>query len=195
MRFYATLAGLVTLLLLSGCINVRPETRYYTLPIAVADGDGKPATGLVLGLGPLEVPELIDRREIVVRKDDSEVELLLFDLWGGSAKQEIRNTLAKNLAARIGSDQLVFFPFRGKAVEVQLRLEFLEMIGERGGAAELDVLWSISPPGKRAELERGRYQVAVAGDSVKAVVEAYARLLGLLADDIAARLRAGAGEK
>jgi uncharacterized lipoprotein YmbA len=193
MRYTTFIAWILAALLLGGCVNVRQETRYYTLPLAGGEAD-REMPELVLGVGPLEIPELIDRREIVLRQSDSQVVLLLFDLWGGSAKEEIRNNLARNLSDRLGSDQIVFYPFRGKRVDYQLRIEILELIGTQGGSAQLDLLWSIAPEGRSSTLTRGRYQVPVEQGGVNGMVEAYSQLLGMLADDIAKRVYALSGK-
>lgn len=179
---------LISLVLLTGCIGKKTATRYYTL--ASTSGNAlQPRPQLHLGIGPIEIPELIDRREIIVRNDRNRVEIMPLDLWGGSHLEEIRNTLATNLASRTGTDQLTFFPFHGARIDHQIRMEILDFSGAPGKTARLDVLWKISTGSKiPAETIRSNYSIPIDGTSISNLVAGYSALLGMLADDMAARI-------
>ena len=176
--------------LLYGCIDIRPDTRYYTLSPTEPTDLQEPQPKLTLGLGPIEIPDLIDRREIVVRRGAGRVDILPFDLWGGSTEEGIRNTLASDLSARLGTEQLLFYPFRGAPLDWQASIEILDLSGTPNGSAELIALWSVTRPKSRTPttIRRGSYTTPVSGSAIDQLVSSYSRLLGLLADDIAAQI-------
>ena len=178
--------ALVCLVLLSGCIIQKPDTRYYTLAVD-NETAGSPHSGLRLGIGPIEIPDLIDRREVVIRQNDNRVEILPFDLWGGSLSEDIRNTLASNIAKHIGTDQLIFYPFHGAKIDRQIRVTILELSGIPGKEAQLNALWSVEQTGNKAQAKtnRSHYTVALGENQISAVVAGYSKLLAMLAEDIA----------
>ncbi|GAB6190600.1 PqiC family protein [Desulfocastanea catecholica] len=58
---------------------------------------------------PVEIPDYLNRPEIMTRKGRNTVELAEFNRWAGSFKESITAVLAENLGLLLGSD-LVYVP-------------------------------------------------------------------------------------
>lgn len=95
-------------LVLAGCIGgTSKPSRFYTLnPVkpAVVDGmDGSAQAGTPeasIGILPVEIPDYLDRSEIVTRTKTNELQLSDFDRWGGDLRSDIARVLAETLSGQ-----------------------------------------------------------------------------------------------
>jgi len=90
------------LVLASGCATT-PPTQFYTLesvsePTAVAA-----LPDLSLGLGPILLPDTLDRPQIVTRKDVYGLELNDSHRWGGDLKANLERQLGGRLKSLLGT--------------------------------------------------------------------------------------------
>ena len=67
-------------LLVSAC-GSSPPVRYYTLSTASVATPEDPADARILGLGPLNVPEYLNRTQIVTRGNGAELIVHEFSHW------------------------------------------------------------------------------------------------------------------
>jgi uncharacterized lipoprotein YmbA len=88
-------------LFVTGCAGTSAPSRFYTLH-ALGDGEAtenapssKHAISIVIG--PVEIPDYLDRREIAVRSGPNELKLAQFDRWAGSLNDDITRVLSENL--------------------------------------------------------------------------------------------------
>ena len=102
-------------LLVAGCIGsaTRPSTFYVlsTDSAAPVAGRESPAPPLSLGLGPVELPDVLDRPQIVTRPDSNRVDLAEYDRWGGDLGEDLSRVLAQNLMARLNTDAVLLYPW------------------------------------------------------------------------------------
>jgi uncharacterized protein len=76
-------------------------TRFYTLsPMApekpvVADVSGNHRT--VVGVGAVEIPDYLDRPQVVTRTSQNQLVLSECDLWGGSLKADVNRIILEDL--------------------------------------------------------------------------------------------------
>ena len=82
-----SLQFLALALSLSGCAGISPPTQFYTLadPGAVSSpvAPASVRSNAAIGVGPLRLPAMLDRPQIVTRKDDNRVDLAEFHRWAG----------------------------------------------------------------------------------------------------------------
>ena len=128
-RFLATLGmttlrrGLLTIaLLLAGCsFFSRTQNKIFSLdriaPTAATDVRGTP-----IGIESLELPPGFDRREIVVRRADHQLDVRSNELWSASLQPLILHTLAYDLAARLPEGMVILpgeiKPAAGRTIDV-----------------------------------------------------------------------------
>ncbi len=179
---------------LTGCLTPTPAARLYVLdPL---DGPSTPALRLdqrlALGIGPSQVPEYLDRPELVVRAGPNEVSAVESDRWAERLPVTLSRVLTENLSRLLGVEAQLMQS--GRAVgsldyEIYLDITRFE-IAPDGGAA-LGGRWIIIDANSRAEVASARLarQEKGTGTGFPAAVSSMNRAISAVSQDIAARLR------
>ena len=67
---------------LAGCLGSSRPARIYTLaPLQIRNGADSIAPYATLAVGPIEIPDAIDRQQIVTRTGANELVVAEFDRW------------------------------------------------------------------------------------------------------------------
>lgn len=181
---YCTLA-----VLLAGC-GVSSPLRFYMLSSADATVAAPPANYSV-SVGPVLVPAVIDRPQIVVRTGPNQVLIEEFDRWASPLKGDIARVVAENLVSLLGTNQVSVFPQTPAAgASYRVSIHVLTFDSEPGKAATLDALWTVSSAEDK-QSRSGRSMIAepTQGNSFTVLVEAHSRAVGRLSADIASVIR------
>lgn len=189
-----TLCTLASLMLVA--CGSSPPVSYYALAPMSVEPQPDPGDAPILGLGPLSMPEYLNRSQIVTRGAGAEMHVDEYSRWAeplGPALHRIVSTDVDNL---LDSVVVVAFPYDSLIrAEIDYRLlgEVSRFDADRTGLVVLDVLWAISEigtdivvPPHRAHYEA---QAARAGDP-GAIAEAMNEALLLFSQDIANALAA-----
>jgi uncharacterized lipoprotein YmbA len=172
----------------SACIKMGPNadvTRFFVL--APEPGTTVPVApnGPVVGVGPVTIPAYLDRKAIVTRVGPSEVNPSETHLWAEPPATMLTQTLAANLAARLGAPRTLLFPWRRDLEPtVVVEVEFLRFEPMSDGTAVLDATWQVTV-GDRVERGRSTVSEPVGASGPDAKVAALGRLLGQLSDRLA----------
>ncbi len=144
---------------LSGC-GSSPPSSFYTLspssltPIgSVGDND--------ITIGPVEIPDYLNRPQIVTRGDGSELKLAEFDRWAEPLDDSIQRMLMTNIGILLHSDQVVGFPSKqrfGLQYHVVVRIQRFD--SDNRGNAVLEAKWGIldSKGDRAAPVQRGHFE-------------------------------------
>jgi hypothetical protein len=188
-RFAATFP-LAALLLAAGCAAALPSRLYTLAPAADAVPAQEAGAGPVLGLGPVSLPDYLDRPEIVTRTGDYGVRLGELDKWAEPLEPMFLRLLAERLRRETGSREVVLLPSRrdtepASAVEVDVdRFD----AGESGEVV-LDARWRVRQTESGRTLRAGRSLIRERGTAVPGyggIVAAMSRAVDGLAREIAA---------
>lgn len=181
--------------IIAGCASTRPSQFYTLSPSAM------PAAMPVhtsVSVGPVLIPAVVDRPQIVVRTGANQVSLAEFDRWAAPLRTDIARVIAENLASMLGTPQVSVFP-QSMAAEASYRviIDVLRFESEPGKAATLDVLWTvISRKDGQSRSLRTTIAESAQGGGYAELVAAHSRALGRLSGDIAAAIRVmGSGKK
>jgi hypothetical protein len=151
---------------------------------------------LAIGIGPVQIPEYLDRPQIVTRTTPDKVTLSEFNRWGGSLRQDFTRVLAENVAALLGTDRVLAYPW-GDRLDPAYRvaLDVQQFDGGLGDAAVLKVTWIVTGREGKAPLSvrKSMIQEPVSGSDYDALVSAQSRALAALSREIAAEIRKLAG--
>lgn len=160
--------------------------QFYTLSANGAAAPTEPAAYSV-AVGPVGVPEIVDRPQFVVRVAENQVELAEHARWAEPLKGAIPRVIAANLARTL-SDARVAANSPDGDYRVVVDIQRFESV--RGDAVTIDALWSVRPP-KGTALRAGRSVVreAVAGKDYDGLAAAHSKALAVLSDDIAQVIR------
>lgn len=185
--------GLLVGLTVAGCAS--PQTNFYTLasvdaPVAAATHT-RPA--LTIGVGPVRLPDYVDRPEIVIRRNAYAVDLAVFDNWAAPLDDRFPEVLILDLAAQLPADQVIVFPPRlPTPVDVQVEMNVSEFDVDAAGTATLIAEWRLRGAGGQPLPQTGRTRVTAAATDgsmqakVAALSEAVAQLSAELARTLAA---------
>jgi uncharacterized protein len=184
------------LVALSGCAS-SPTPRFYLLqslgtPAAGAPTAADPPRGLAIGIGPVNLPEYVDRPQIVTRPGSNELKLAEFDRWAEPLAQNVARVLAENLSALLITDRVAVFPWaRATPVDYRIAVEVTQFDGTLGGKALLSARWTISGGDGKQELTVRKSTVSepCGGNDFAALVSAQSRAVAALSREIAAALQ------
>lgn len=187
------LAILVTLCasaaLAAGCGST-PPSRFYTLSATAT-----PATtssNLSVAVGPVSVPAVIDRPEIVVNTGANEVRLEEFNRWAAPLQDNLSRVIAENLAAILGTPRVTLFPQTlSTDADYRVAIEVQRFESMPGKSATLDAVWTVRRT-KDGKTQTGRTNVPekVKDSSYDTLAAAHSRAVTRLSQDIADAVRA-----
>lgn len=178
------------LILLPGCAS-SPPSRFYTLTAMASQGtpsgEGTPPA---VAIASVTIPELVDRPQLVVRYDDSKVDLLETHRWAEPLKGAVSRIMAENLSRLLASDGVSFYP-QAASLTADLKVYLdLQRFDYTGTHIELDALWSIRRQDDRpAGRGRTRLREPVTGGGYQGAVAAFSRGLAGISREIAQELK------
>jgi len=179
------------LLLLSGCTTV-PVTQFYTLD-SEAPALSKTTSMLTLSIGPIDLPEYLDRPQMVLRDGNNRLLFDEFHRWGGALDQEIERVLAGRLAAQLGTQRIYGYPSRIVAEsDYRIALDIRAFDGSLDDSVQLDVAWSLIDDRRAVvlEVQRSIYRERVAQADQAAYAAALGQLIERLGEDLAKAVQA-----
>lgn len=170
-----------------------PPASFYTLsPDASLQQTGAPIAGVVV-VGPVTVPELVDRPQIVTRVSGNEVTLNEFARWGEPLRSNIANTISADLARLLGSDRVSVSAQTVAGTQAwRVRVDIVQFDATPGDSVSVDALWTVQMA-NRTTLLTGRSTVRELspGTGFDALVAAQSRALASVSRDIASAMQRG----
>jgi hypothetical protein len=177
----------------SGCSS--PRSNFYTLsadPTLERSGNAVPAAVVV---GPVTIPDLVDRPQLVTRLSNNAVALNEFARWGEPLKSGIAFVIASDLARLLGSDRVSVSSQSVAGMEsCRVRVDIVQFDSIPGDAVVIDALWTVRVNGRTAPIAgRSLVREPVQGADDAALVAAHSRALASVSRDIAAAIRGTPG--
>jgi hypothetical protein len=180
-----------SLALLAGC-GAPARLNYYTL---TAQDTARPSQAGVRGLkiyvGPVTIPEGVDRPQMVIRTSPNQVDIVDLDRWGEPLKAAIPRLVAETLTRELGQSDVMTsrqsatldFDFR-----VALDISRFDFSADEG--AVVDATWTLRAA-KAAAPRTGHTRVREPGGAGgrEAMAAAQSRAIEKVAADIAEAIR------
>ncbi|MFM8342058.1 MAG: membrane integrity-associated transporter subunit PqiC, partial [Methylomonas sp.] len=132
-------------LLLSACGGNLPM-RFYMLeaPLTQASQPGVLDKNTVIGLGPIHLPEYLDRPQMVVAIGDNQYQFDEKNRWAERLDQNLSRVLAQQLAADLGVEQVVRHPWAPRqTIDYQITLDVLTFHQTASGDNRLSAQWQV----------------------------------------------------
>ncbi len=179
-------------LVLAGC-GSSPKETYYTLSAAAAMNGAAPASGEAsysVAVGPVTLPESVDRPQLVLRVGPNEVTFVELHRWAGPLRGEIPRIVADNLAAYLNVKRVAAYPqSAGDNADYRVLVDIQRFDSTLGESVTIDALWTIKRQSDGA-LRTGRSTAKESsGGSYDAMVAAHSRALATISRDIAEAIR------
>ncbi len=187
------------LLFLAGCAST-PQPRFYALSASgtastlsgSASTGASAASAISVSVGPVSVPALVERPQIVVSTGPNQVRLDDLNRWAAPLQDNLSEVIAQNLLGLLGAAQVSSFP-KMPAADAQYRVavELQRFESVPGTEALLEATWTVLRKKDRVtQTGRTRVREAVKDGSYEALAAAHSRAAGRLSEDIARAIRA-----
>jgi uncharacterized lipoprotein YmbA len=185
MHHLVTIAAVLTFnALVAGCAAT-PPSRFYTL--SAASGPAAPSSNLSIAVGPVTVPAVVDRPQIVVNLGPNQVRLEEFNRWAAPLQNNIARVVADNLVQMLGTPRVIA-AVQTLTVDADYRaaIDVQSFQSAPGEAAMLDAVWTVRRT-KDGKAETGRTTVreTVQEQGYDALAAAHSRAVVRLSRDIA----------
>jgi uncharacterized lipoprotein YmbA len=183
--------ALVALVL--GCSARGLTVREYVLtPVRTQAAAPAGTRDLVVGVGPVSLPEYLRRPQIVTREGDNLMQPSDVHRWAGDLDGGVARVLAQNLTALIPSHKVSTFPWMNPT-ELDYRVAVRVAGFERGtdGNVRLEASWTLAsgPRGGAITARVSDISQPAGGDDYGTIVNAMSQALGDLSREIATAIR------
>lgn len=177
-----------------GCGTSAPP-RFYTLA-STANPNGAPAVHATVMVGPVFIPATVDQPQLVVQVAANRVEMEEFNRWAAPLNDSIAQAVAGDLAALLGTPDVTTTPLANFNPAYRVTIDIRRFESVKGQAALIDALWVVHrTAGGETRSGRTVAREATQGEGFDALASAHSRALAKMSGDIAATIRAEAGEK
>lgn len=187
---------LVLLALVLAACGTTHKYRYYTLASVPSVPDSTAANAgtvpPVLGIGPVTIPDYLDRPQIVRRTSRNELVLSENSRWAGSLANDSVRVLEENLNSMLSKDGIAVVSWRrGVPNDYRVAVQVSRFDAMAGGTVVLKAQWVIyGKNGKEVLLIReSDIRELVLSSGEDSVVEAMGRVLTGLSQEIQQGLR------
>jgi uncharacterized lipoprotein YmbA len=187
-RLAASALACLLAVLAAGCSS--PPAKFYTLSAAATPASTSSKLSIVVG--PVAVPPVIDRPQIVVTTGANQVTIDEYNRWASSVQDNLARVVAENLAVILGTARVTQYQSAlGVDAEYRVQIDVRNFESAPGKYASLDAVWTVRRL-KDGKTETGRTGVRepVDGDGFEALAAAHSRGIGKMSQEIAEAIRA-----
>ncbi len=148
----AILGALAGLLVAGGCFSPRPDSsKFFVLaPVGAAAANSMAPAGLAassgstVGIGPIKLPEYLDRDEVVTRVGPNRLKLSDKDQWAEPLDNNFKQVFAQDLTQSLGTHSITFYPWPGTTrVAYQVRIDVYRFETDLSANAQLVAHWQV----------------------------------------------------
>ena len=138
---------LIAVGVLFGCRSSAPPVQFYTLSAARPQAEansittGKPVS---VGVGPVTMPKLLDRPQIVIRTSPHKLKIDEFHRWAGRLDEDFARVVAENISVMLPTEQVAVYPWDVSfKPHYQVILDIRHFEGRKGEGVFLEVFWKV----------------------------------------------------
>jgi uncharacterized protein len=184
------IAVAVAALLVGACGGPEPRIDFYSLSLPPAAAPTAPASALAIHIGPVTVPDAVDRPQMVVRLDDNRVNIDDQHRWVEPLKNAVPSLLADALARELNTPN-VLTSRQSAALDIDYRVAIdVQHFDSSSSEISEDILWTIrSRKTQTPRLGRSVVKENATGGA-DGIAVAHVRALQRVAHDIAEAIRA-----
>lgn len=166
-----------------------PPSRFYTLSAVATPIEVQ--SDVSIAVGPVSVPDVVDRPQFVLSRGANQIELDEFHRWAAPLEDNVSLVVAENLVALLGAKRVLSFPSSvTTAVDFRVAIEVQRFETARGYHVLFDAVWMVTRvKDGRTETGRTTQREDGLGDDHETLAGAHSRAIGVMSQDIAERIR------
>ncbi len=160
-RFSKRLILLFSVTLLSACLST-PPTQFYVLePLSEPPSSSTAAEKKrQIGIGPVSIPALLERKQIVTRQPDNSVKIAEFHQWASPLKDNVTQVLTHNLATLQAGDLVRAYPWSAYgAVDYRIIIDIIRFDTRQEQSVNLEANWAIMNEKNHTLISNGRSKI------------------------------------
>ena len=179
-----------------GCSILAPvpdRSRFYVLASdpTTASAASTSRNDLTVGVGPIHIPQYLERTGLATRVGETRVEYSSVDHWAEPLNECFPRVLSRDLGQDLGTVRVVLFPWnRSLHVNYQVEVIVDRFDIDSSNQAELLARWLIKDPGSSQILASGSSnQTRAAGTEGASRTDALSQALSGLSNELAKEVR------
>ena len=180
----------------NGCSNISGGTsenlggtHFYTLssmPLRSATVSNK----ISIGIGPVEIPRLLNRPQIVSRKNNTEIIISEKHQWGGSFKEELIKAITDNLSTLLKTEKIEQYPWNSSfKPDYQITIDVDGLDGTLDKSVTYNARWRLLKNNKELLVKRALIEVPVTGAGYNQYVNAQSEAVTRFSRDIVEQIK------
>jgi uncharacterized lipoprotein YmbA len=174
----------------AGCAST--AARFYTLE-STATADGTAAAHYAILVGPVSLPQSVDRPQFVVQVAPNRVDIDEFHRWAAPLNDGIARAIAGDLGILLGTPDVAVGPLANFDPDYRVTINVERFESVQGESAAVGAVWVVrKTAGGEARSGRTIAREVVQDKGFEALAAAYSRALATVSGDIAAAIRAAA---
>lgn len=181
--------GALLVILCMGCASGGAPPVYYGLQAEPTTNAPTVDRPLTIGVGPVQLPDYLDRSAIVTRLSPNRLQINQGHRWAGSLQSEILRVLAANLRAATAARQVAVFPWRTDfEPDLRFRISIEVFEGQPAQQVHLKATWTMTggPSGVTDVLQNSDVFETIHGRGIEAITQAMGRALAVMSREMAA---------
>jgi len=136
----------VVMSLLIGACGSSPPVRYFALSPMDSVQRQVPDDAVTLGVGPIRMPEYLNRSQLVTRGSGAELEVDDFSRWAEPLTDALHRVVSTDVDNMMSGVMVIAFPWEAVVhndVDYRLLGEVTRFDADRSGRVVLDIQWTI----------------------------------------------------
>lgn len=191
---FSAIIFVCVLVSLGGCASSKPPSFYilHSLQAPETGKTGAAQRDFAVGIGPVTIPDYLDRPQIATRTTSSSLQFAEFDRWAEPLEKNLTRVLVENLSALLATDRIVVFPWpKFMQVRYQVSVEITRLDNMPDGRVVLGARWLIldDEGEKLVFMKKSDITVPVSSPGFEAVASAESRAIEALSREIAEALK------
>jgi uncharacterized protein len=179
-------------LLLAAC-TVAPSVQFYVLeslsqtaPSTIASTKQR-----TIGIGPVAVPALLERKQIITRHASNGVQIAEFQQWASPLQDNLLQALTRNLSTLQSGNIVRAYPWSVHGtVDLQIVVDIIRFDTTPGESANMEANWTIKNENTHEILKTGHSVInhSLSDSSYPGTVRALSKLLGEFSQELSLAL-------
>jgi uncharacterized lipoprotein YmbA len=187
-QLIAALLGIV----LTGCANA-PSVQFYVLePISqTAPSTVASVRQHTIGIGPVSVPALLERKQIITRHSGNAVQIAEFQQWASPLQDNLLQALTRNISTLQPNNIVRAYPWSVYGtVDLQIVIDIIRFDTTPGESANMEANWTIKNENTHDILKNGHSLInhSLSDSSYPGTVRALSKILGEFSQELSLAL-------
>ena len=171
----------ISILLISACAST-PPTNFYVLealsqtPVSLTDAEKKRQ----IGIGPITLPPLLERKQLVTRAEHNNVQIAEFHQWAEPVKDNVAQVLMQNLSQLQPHTIFRTYPWSAYGtVNYRVIIDIIRLDTQPGKSANIEATWAVMDENTHTIITNGHAAIEhkLTDESYPATVNALSQLL------------------